>query len=170
MNEVHIRPIYAARWEAFRALLKSRGMTITAAAELLKKAQGQVSHFGGKAPTKIIGDQIAAEIEAAFRLPPGYLDERKDSVKSMLHDVEPASQNQKLDPATLAEAEKWMRFIEQATGELRPVRRAERLITLYHLVAADGGSLSPQHAQDLIDAARQGVVKSGQPKAGIDAG
>lgn len=170
MNDVHIRPIYAARWEAFRALLKSRRLTITAAAELLKKAQGQVSHFGGKVPTKVIGDQIATEIEAAFGLPLGYLDERNDSVKDTLPDVEQASQNPILDPAILAEAEKWMRFIEQATGELRPVRRAERLITLYHLVAADGGSLAPEHAQDLIDAARQGVVKSGKPKAGTDAG
>lgn len=166
---VHTRPIYAVRWEAFRALLKARRMTITAAADLLGKGQGQVSHFGGKVPTKIIGDQIAAEIEAAFGLPPGYLDERQDSVKLGGADPRQASQNETLDPAILAEAEKWMRFVEKASGELRPVRRAERLIDLYRLVATDGGSLSPEHAQELIEAARQGDTKRGRTTAGVGA-
>ncbi|WP_240341998.1 LexA family protein [Pseudomonas viridiflava] len=43
-------------------------------AELLDKAPAQVSAFGGKNPTKGIGDQIAREIEAALGLHNGYLD------------------------------------------------------------------------------------------------
>ncbi|WP_239959213.1 LexA family protein [Pseudomonas syringae] len=43
-------------------------------AELLGKAPAQVSAFGGKNPTKGIGDQIAREIEAALGLHNGYLD------------------------------------------------------------------------------------------------
>lgn len=157
MNEVHTRPIYTARWLAFRDLLRSRRLTITAAAELLGKQQGQVSHFGGKKPTKIIGDQIASEIEDAFQLPAGYLDERQAIVKMLEGDARLASQNQTLTPAILAEAEKWVRFEEGRFGLFPPMRRAERLIELYELVAADGGSLSPEHAQELIETARQGA-------------
>lgn len=162
----HIRPIYAARWSAFRQLLKERHLTITAAAELLGKQQGQVSHFGGKKPTKIIGDQIATEIEGAFGLPAGYLDERQHTVKNDGVGSGPPSQIQTFDAVILAEAEKWMRFLDKAAGETRPVRRAERLIAIYQLVAADGGNLSPEHAQELIEAARQGEANRGKSKAG----
>lgn len=43
-------------------------------ADKLGKAPAQVSAFGGKNPTKGIGDQIAREIEKALHLHEGYLD------------------------------------------------------------------------------------------------
>lgn len=49
-------------------------MRLTHAADLLGKAPAQVSAFGGKNPSKGIGDQIAREIEKAFSLPTGYMD------------------------------------------------------------------------------------------------
>ncbi|WP_256095400.1 MULTISPECIES: LexA family protein [unclassified Pseudomonas] len=47
---------------------------MTDIAELLGKAPAQVSAFGGKNPTKGIGDQIAREVEKALHLHHGYLD------------------------------------------------------------------------------------------------
>jgi SOS-response transcriptional repressor LexA len=49
-------------------------LRLTDVAELLGKAPAQVSAFGGKNPTKGIGDQIAREIEKALNLHNGYLD------------------------------------------------------------------------------------------------
>lgn len=43
-------------------------------ADLLGKAPAQVSAFGGKNPTKGIGNQIARELETALGLHSGYLD------------------------------------------------------------------------------------------------
>lgn len=47
---------------------------MTDMADLLGKAPAQVSAFGGKNPSKGIGDQIAREIENALGLHSGYLD------------------------------------------------------------------------------------------------
>ncbi|MEG9622080.1 XRE family transcriptional regulator [Pseudomonas guariconensis] len=58
----------------FRRLLKEKGLRLADIAELLGKAPAQVSAFGGKNPTKGIGDQIARELEKALKLPTGYLD------------------------------------------------------------------------------------------------
>ena len=49
-------------------------LRLTDVADLLAKAPAQVSAFGGKNPTKGIGNQIAREIEQALDLPSGYLD------------------------------------------------------------------------------------------------
>lgn len=49
-------------------------LRLTDVADLLGKAPAQVSAFGGKNPTKGIGDQIAREIEKALSLYNGYLD------------------------------------------------------------------------------------------------
>jgi SOS-response transcriptional repressor LexA len=62
------------RLQNFRRLLADRGLRLTDIAELLGKAPAQVSAFGGKNPTKRIGDQIAREIEKALHLHDGYLD------------------------------------------------------------------------------------------------
>ena len=62
------------RLQNFRRLLDERKLRLTDIADLLGKAPAQVSAFGGKNPTKGIGDQIAREIEKALDLHSGYLD------------------------------------------------------------------------------------------------
>jgi SOS-response transcriptional repressor LexA len=62
------------RLDNFRRVLAEKKLRLTDIADLLGKAPAQVSAFGGKNPTKGIGDQIAREIEKALELPSGYLD------------------------------------------------------------------------------------------------
>lgn len=62
------------RLQNFRRVLAERKLRLTDIAELLGKAPAQVSAFGGKNPTKGIGDQIARELEKALHLHHGYLD------------------------------------------------------------------------------------------------
>jgi SOS-response transcriptional repressor LexA len=62
------------RLQNFRRVLADRKMRLTEVADLLGKAPAQVSAFGGKNPTKGIGNQIAREIEKALTLHEGYLD------------------------------------------------------------------------------------------------
>lgn len=72
----------------------------------------------------------------------------------------------RLTPAILAHAEKWVRFEEGAGDRFTPEGRAERLLALCALAIEDGGSLSPDHSQQIIDAARtrqkQRGVKGGR--------
>ena len=62
------------RLHNFRQILAEKKLRLIDIAELLGKAPAQVSAFGGKNPTKGIGDQIAREIERALSLPNGSLD------------------------------------------------------------------------------------------------
>lgn len=62
------------RLQNFRKILGDRSLRLTDIAEKLGKAPAQVSAFGGKNPTKGIGDRIAREIETALGLHTGYLD------------------------------------------------------------------------------------------------
>ncbi|VVN00433.1 LexA family protein [Pseudomonas fluorescens] len=62
------------RLQNFRRVLAEKKLRLTDIADLLGKAPAQVSAFGGKNPTKGIGDQIAREIEKALGLYTGYLD------------------------------------------------------------------------------------------------
>jgi SOS-response transcriptional repressor LexA len=62
------------RLQNFRRVLAERNMRLTEIADLLGKAPAQVSAFGGKNPTKGIGNKIAREIEKALGLHDGYLD------------------------------------------------------------------------------------------------
>lgn len=62
------------RLQNFRRILSEKKLRLIDIADLLGKAPAQVSAFGGKNPTKGIGDQIAREIEAALKLPNGSLD------------------------------------------------------------------------------------------------
>jgi SOS-response transcriptional repressor LexA len=62
------------RLQNFRRVIADKKLRLTDVAELLGKAPAQVSAFGGKNPTKGIGDQIAREIENALHLHDGYLD------------------------------------------------------------------------------------------------
>jgi SOS-response transcriptional repressor LexA len=62
------------RLQNFKRILAERKLRLTDVADILGKAPAQVSAFGGKNPTKGIGDQIAREIEHALNLYEGYLD------------------------------------------------------------------------------------------------
>ncbi|THF26535.1 XRE family transcriptional regulator [Pseudomonas atacamensis] len=62
------------RLHNFRRIIAERNLRLTDVAERLGKAPAQVSAFGGKNPTKGIGDQIARELEKALNLHEGYLD------------------------------------------------------------------------------------------------
>ena len=62
------------RLQNFRRILSEKKLRLIDIADLLGNAPAQVSAFGGKNPTKGIGDQIAREIEAALKLPNGSLD------------------------------------------------------------------------------------------------
>lgn len=62
------------RLQNFRRILAEKKLRLVDIAERLGKAPAQVSAFGGKNPTKGIGDQIAREIEKALDLHTGYLD------------------------------------------------------------------------------------------------
>jgi SOS-response transcriptional repressor LexA len=62
------------RLQNFRRVLAEKKLRLTDIADRLGKAPAQVSAFGGKNPTKGIGDQIAREIEQALGLHHGYLD------------------------------------------------------------------------------------------------
>jgi SOS-response transcriptional repressor LexA len=62
------------RLQNFRRIMAEQELRLTDVAERLGKAPAQVSAFGGKNPTKGIGNQIAREIEKALHLHDGYLD------------------------------------------------------------------------------------------------
>jgi SOS-response transcriptional repressor LexA len=62
------------RVQNFRRVMTEKKLRLIDIADLLGKAPAQVSAFGGKNPTKGIGDQIAREIENALGLHNGYLD------------------------------------------------------------------------------------------------
>lgn len=66
--------ISVTRLQNFRRVLAEKNLRLTDIADMMGKAPAQVSAFGGKNPTKGIGDQIAREIEQALGLHSGYLD------------------------------------------------------------------------------------------------
>lgn len=168
VRAMHERPIYVIRWRNFRELIGPKSGALTAAAERLGKTQGQVSHFGGKNPIKNIGDDIASEIEKAWAKPLGWLDQnwRDETVNEQSDLMRAGSQIQVLEAAYLARALFWLDAEERAKGLLQPVRRAERLLALYELVAAGGGDLSPAATDELIASLSQGVANGGNRKAG----
>ncbi|MEE4375805.1 S24 family peptidase [Pseudomonas alliivorans] len=112
------------RLKNFRQILDEKKLRLTDIADLLGKAPAQVSAFGGRNPTKGIGDQIAREIERALSLHHGYLD--------MPHDAD------KLDNATLL----------KITGRKLPVVGA---IAAGAWCDSDG-SFDPREADEWIDA------------------
>jgi hypothetical protein len=136
------------------------------AANRLGKTPGQVSHFGGERPIKNIGDKIAAAIEKEWGKFPGWLDQPhhnsgEETANERPHEAGDMSQSGQLDAQILTEAEKWVRFEEGAGAVYQGVRRAQRLMALYRLVEADGGSLTPEHCEDIINAARQRQGETG---------
>jgi hypothetical protein len=167
--------VYRIRWLNFRLLAGHRG-GVSEAARKLGKSQGQVSHFGGERPIKNIGHEIAREIEAAYGKSHGWLDQMHEPygagdepVKNGSEIMGQRSQSVILDAAMLARAESWVRFEEKAGSKYPSVRRAERLIELYSAIAENGGNLSPEQAEAVIDEARhrmqQGATKRGRSKA-----
>lgn len=143
--------IYQVRWRNFRELAGAgEHGWIQRAADRLGKAHAQVSHFGSDAPSKNIGEKVARQIEEAYGKPRGWLDNLNPSALPTVGTSPPASSSPSFNAAYVAEAEKWVRFEEGRQGPLQPLRRAERLIALYQQVEADGGSLSPEHAEAII--------------------
>lgn len=67
------------RRENLRALAKSAG-GISKLALRLGKSQSQISHLIGTSPIKNIGDKVAAQIEAVFEKPSGWLDREHYSI------------------------------------------------------------------------------------------
>lgn len=87
---------------------------------------------------------------------------REVNVQQRVAEVRTTSQNLAMSAAILSRALLWLDFEERAAGMTPPLRRAERLIALYQAVEADGGELSPDHADELIEAARrQGATTHG---------
>lgn len=161
------KTVRTIRWENFRQLAESAG-GLSRAADLLGKSPSQVSHFGGDRPIKPIGDRIARQIEAVFDKPEGWLDVERHREEVS---PEPVAQYGVMVASTLAEAEKWVRFEEAKGATYQPLRRAERLIELYSVIAKAGGSLPPEQAETIINATRvrlQGVSRG--RAAGNDAG
>lgn len=94
------------RLQNFRHLLAENKLRLIDIAELLGKAPAQVSAFGGKNPTKGIGDQIAREIERALKLPHGSLDVPKASAQ-LSHNQTVNYPNKKLPVLNSMAAGKW---------------------------------------------------------------
>ncbi|MCS3467417.1 SOS-response transcriptional repressor LexA [Pseudomonas sp. JUb42] len=74
--------ISSTRLRNFRHILAERKLRLTDIADRLGKAPAQVSAFGGKNPTKGIGNKIAREIESVLDLSPGSLDFPNEGGKS----------------------------------------------------------------------------------------
>lgn len=117
-----------------------------------------------KHPDYRIGDELAAKLAEAAGLAPGWMDseapvqhpDREMNVKVAEAGAGYGSQNAKLDEVILTAAELWVRFEEGAGRVFQPVRRLQRKLEIAGMIEADGGALSPEHSQQLIDAARQG--------------
>lgn len=159
MNSLSYMPLKDRLAEAMTGPPK---VTQAALARACKVAQPSVNDWlSGKSKT-IRGAALLAAARH-LRVSPDWLATGKGSRNlntsdfSRSHGPEVVGESHpiQMDAAILAEAEKWMRFQERAVGELQPVRRAEGIIGLYYLIEQDGGHLTPEHAQELIDAARQ---------------
>lgn len=59
-----------------------------------------------------------------------------------------------MDIPSLAEALKWMDFMEGVSGPLSPITRASTLAALYEEIHRAGGLISPERASEIIAGAR----------------
>lgn len=120
--------IKSVRRENLRFLAKSVG-GITRLAERLGKTQSQISHLIGNHPVKNIGDKIAAEVEAAFNKPVGWLDREHNGSRESLPVFQAGEQGRKgilcsqVPLITSEEVKKW----HQIAYEYRP-KSADYLI------------------------------------------
>lgn len=111
-----------------------------------------------KRPAYRIGDEIARKIERGAGLPNGWMDrdqtEREDTVKILGGEARRSSQNEQLERVMLDAAEAWVRFEEASGIAFQPVRRLERLMELARMIHDNGGSLHPEAARQIVEAAR----------------
>lgn len=98
-----------------------------------------------------------------------YHAEGQRDVKSGAREMGTASQNDTLDALILSTAERWVRMEEGAGRVFQPVRRLQRLMEIVGMIEADGGALTPEHSQELIDAARRREWDGASP-GGTDRG
>jgi transcriptional regulator with XRE-family HTH domain len=133
-----------------------------AVARLLGKDRRQVSAWA--TGRKRISDQTAAEIAAAVGKPMSWMNSLSDSdtplpAEPLALPVQP-SQSVQWDDAILTEAERWVRFEEGVGIVFGAGERGKRFAALYNAILADGGRLSPEHCEQVIQAAR----RHGKPK------
>jgi len=104
------------RLHNMRALAKQIG-GITAMANRLDKTQGQISHLIGSNPIKNIGSRIAREVDNAFGLPEGWMDQ--DHTGAIL-DALPTGETDELSKQILVHLESLTH--EQRLDVLRSVK------------------------------------------------
>jgi hypothetical protein len=169
------RPIHVRRFLNLRAAFAAKGwVSQREAIEALGRSQPQLSQIAGDPPSRKIGDMLASELEAQLGLPYGALDQAEgeggvNATHPVSGKLQTASQIPPLDESILREAELWVSFEEGVSGRYQPVRRLRRLLALIDLLLADGGRLSPSHAAELVDMARnQGArdARSEEPRGG----
>lgn len=163
-----VMDVFDLRWQNFRRLAEPgiHGW-IQRAADRLGKSHAQVSAFGGDARRKNIGEKIAREIEVAYGVPRGWLDTLNDSALPTKGTVALPVASHEVDLAHLAQAVQWVRFEESRAGEpYHPERHAERLMALYRQIVADGGALSPEHAEAIIRSQGDAHAAPGSTAAG----
>lgn len=164
------RPIHVRRFLNLTAAFAAKGWVAQKeAVEALGRSQTQLSQIAGDPPSRKIGDALAADLEEQLGLAPGALDQEPrdgdvNSANGVSGKVLPPSQLPPLDDSILKEAEVWVSFEEGVVGRYQPVRRLRRLLALLDLLLADGGRLSPAHAADLVDMARNQGARDARPE------
>jgi len=149
-----------------RALVAEAGGPADFAAMTRRWPASQASQWISATNPKPIGHKLAREIEDALGKPYAWLDQ--DHVNYSVTDTEnnsrigTVSQSMTFDPAIVAVAWNWVRFEEgpidhkgrQPYAYPTDLDRAKRLIELCAMIQADGGTLTPEHSEALITAAR----------------
>lgn len=171
----------AARTTNIRDLVKRTGGPADfAAATGNRWVAAQVSQWISRTNPKPLGHKLAREIETVMGIPNGWLDQahslneltEKNSLNTSF--TPHVSQDVRYSPEIVAVAWNWVRFEEgpidkkgrQLYAYPSDLDRAKRLLELCALIQADGGTLTPQHSEELITAARarqqQGKGKHGK--------
>jgi hypothetical protein len=112
-----------------------------------------------KRPTYTIGDESARKLERGAGLPVGWMDrdqtEREVSVNTLESGARHTSQSEQLERVMLDAAESWVLFEEGTGMAFQPVRRLERKMELARMIHDNGGSLHPEAARKIIEAANE---------------
>ena len=116
--------------------------------------------------SKTIRGPTLVRVAAFFKVSPEWLatgkgprsqqPDREVNMKVGESEAGYASQNAKLDEIILTVAERWVRVEEGAGRVFQPVRRLQRKLEIAGMIQADGGGLTPEHSQQLLDAAHRG--------------
>ena len=155
----------AARTINIRALVAKTGGPASFAAKTGGRwVAAQVSQWISETNPKPIGHKLARDIESIVGQSNGWLDQshflNDSSEKNSLYP--PVTGGVSYSPETVAVAWNWVRFEEgpfdskgrQPFAYPSDLDRAKRLLELCALIQADGGTLTPQHSEELINAAR----------------